>query len=51
MIGDTISDIRQGKLAEVQTAAVTWGFQPRELLARESPDVMLDDPTDLLNIG
>ena len=47
MIGDTAGDIRAGKEAGVRTAAVTWGFQPRDLLARESPDFILDGPDDL----
>ncbi len=48
MIGDAISDIRQGKLASVKTVAVTWGFQSRELLIAENPDHLADSPKDLL---
>jgi phosphoglycolate phosphatase len=50
MVGDAISDIRQGKLAKVKTVAVTWGFQSRELLIAENPDHLADTPTDLLTI-
>jgi phosphoglycolate phosphatase len=50
MIGDAISDIRQGKLAEVLTIAVSWGFQKRSLLEAELPDFIADAPNDLLNI-
>ena len=50
MIGDAVSDIRQGKQAGVRTAAVTWGFQNRDLLEREGPDVILDQPADLLTL-
>ena len=32
MIGDCVSDIRQGKIAGAKTIAVTWGFQSRRLL-------------------
>ena len=50
MTGDAISDIRQGKLAGVRTAAVTWGFQARELLAREEPDWIVDRPEQLVEL-
>jgi len=51
MIGDTVGDIRAGKEAGVRTAAVTWGFQPRELLLKESPDCVLDSPYELLGLA
>jgi phosphoglycolate phosphatase len=51
MVGDAISDVRQGKLAGVRTVAVTWGFQARELLEQESPDIVIDSPKDLLRIA
>jgi phosphoglycolate phosphatase len=38
MIGDAISDIREGKRAGVRTAAVTWGYQPERVLAAEQPE-------------
>jgi phosphoglycolate phosphatase len=50
MVGNAISDIRQGKLAKVKTVAVTWGFQSRELLIAENPDHLADTPTDLLTL-
>ena len=50
MIGDAISDIRQGKLARVKTVAVTWGFQSRALLAAESPDFIVETPEELLTV-
>lgn len=50
MIGDSISDIRQGKLAQVQTVAVTWGFQNQALLKKENPYFIIDKPRDLLRI-
>ncbi len=50
MIGDAMSDIRQGKLAKVKTVAVTWGVQARELLAAESPDHLVDEPEALLTV-
>jgi len=38
MIGDAVSDIRSGKSLGVYTVAVTWGFQPEQMLVREEPD-------------
>jgi phosphoglycolate phosphatase len=51
MVGDAISDVRQGKLAGVRTVAVTWGFQERELLEQEAPDFVINNPKDLLKIA
>ena len=51
MIGDSVSDIRYAKKAGVQSIAATWGYQSRELLAREGPDYIVesvDELTDLL---
>jgi phosphoglycolate phosphatase-like HAD superfamily hydrolase len=50
MIGDAISDIRQGKRAGVRTIAAAWGFQRRDFLLAEAPDFMADEPADLLEI-
>lgn len=44
MVGDCVSDIREGKMAGVKTIAVTWGFQNRELLQSESPDYVAERP-------
>ncbi len=44
MVGDSISDIRQGKLAGVRTVATTWGWQSRPRLMAERPDVIFDKP-------
>ncbi len=50
MVGDAISDIRQGKAAGVMTIAVSWGFHDRELLLRENPDYLTDSPEELLEL-
>lgn len=50
MVGDSIFDIRSGKNAAVTTAAVGWTIKGREALEKESPDYILDDMGDLLNI-
>ena len=48
MVGDAVSDIRHGKAAKVKTIGVSWGFQSRELLSGEAPDVLVDSPQQLL---
>lgn len=50
MVGDAMSDIRQGKLAGVCTVAVTWGFQSKQLLLTERPDYIVNHPADLLSL-
>lgn len=50
MIGDAVSDIRQGKAASVKTVAVSWGFQSKDLLQREGPDFLVDSPQELLQL-
>lgn len=50
MVGDAISDIRQGKRAGALTVGVAWGFQQRELLAAEQPEYLVDHVDDLLAV-
>jgi len=50
MIGDSRSDIVQGKLAKARTIAVTWGFQPELTLKAEAPDAVAHSPEELLAI-
>ncbi len=49
MVGDSISDIRQGKLAGVHTMAVTWGWQSRARLVAEQPDAIFDEPGAIMD--
>ena len=48
MVGDAVSDVRQGQLAGVRTVAAAWGMQRRELLVAAGPDFIADQPADLL---
>jgi phosphoglycolate phosphatase len=50
MIGDAVSDIRQGKVAGVNTIAVLWGYQDRDLLKLENPTYIVDAPKALLTL-
>ena len=46
--GDGVPDVQMARAAGCRVAAVTWGYAPRELLAAESPDWIVDAPADLL---
>ena len=50
MIGDAVSDIRQGKLAGVKTVAVSWGFQSQKRLLQEAPDLIAKTPQHLAEL-
>jgi phosphoglycolate phosphatase len=50
MVGDARSDIREGRAAGVQTVAVAWGYQPREVLLAEDPDFLVERPEELVAI-
>jgi phosphoglycolate phosphatase len=50
MVGDAVSDVRQGKAAGIMTIVVDWGFHARELLEREKPDYLASSPDELLKI-
>lgn len=47
-IGDSIYDIITGKNAGMKTLAVTWGYQPKELLISEEPDFVADSPSQII---
>ncbi len=48
---DTAGDIREAKEAGVKTVAVTWGWHPRSRLERALPDVIVDEPKNLLDLA
>jgi HAD superfamily hydrolase (TIGR01509 family) len=47
IVGDSVTDVRAGKSAGAMTVAVLSGLFSREELTRESPDLILDDATEL----
>lgn len=47
MIGDSVSDIRYAKKAGVQSIAVTWGWQSRDILSEENPDHIVKSVSEL----
>lgn len=48
-VGDTTYDVREAKRAKVRSAAVCQGYHPRERLALEEPDLLLERLSDLKN--
>ena len=49
-VGDAPFDIQAAKAAEVRAVAVSWGgIHPRERLAGERPDAIVDHPIEVLD--
>ena len=49
-IGDTATDMKTGKSAELYTVGVLWGFRTRDELENNGADVVISHPLELLNI-
>jgi phosphoglycolate phosphatase len=50
LVGDGLPDVRLARAAGCPVAAVTWGYTPRETLAAERPDWLVDEPGELLRL-
>lgn len=50
MVGDSASDIEEGKVVGVFTVATPWGFQPLSTLNAAGPDLFAFAPGELLHI-
>ncbi|PIE72882.1 MAG: hypothetical protein CSA20_05275 [Deltaproteobacteria bacterium] len=48
-VGDSEVDIQTGKNANMQTIAVSWGYQPLDRLEANRPDYLIHQPKDLLD--
>ena len=48
MIGDAVSDIYAAQAAGIRSIAVSWGHQSRGKLSQAGPDLIVDEPGDLL---
>jgi phosphoglycolate phosphatase len=46
--GDETRDIKAARKAGVFSGAVSWGFNSRQALADRKPDMLIDDPVELL---
>jgi len=49
-IGDEFRDIKACKKAKIRIIAVTWGYDPKELLIKGKPDFIADTPAEMTNI-
>ena len=50
MVGDSVSDIREAKLAGVTSVAVTWGYHSEQKLVREGPDYLVHAPQEIAEL-
>jgi len=48
-VGDEVRDIAAAQAAGIDVAAVTWGVNSRNLLAQQSPTLLIDRPEQLLD--
>jgi phosphoglycolate phosphatase len=49
-VGDETRDIEASKKANIKVIAVTWGFNAPEILARQNPDFLIHQPSELLPV-
>ena len=49
-IGDSEVDIRTAQNSGMTSVAVSWGFRSKQALAECAPDVIIDHPSELLEI-
>jgi phosphoglycolate phosphatase len=49
-VGDEVRDVEAARAAGVAVAAVAWGFNAAELLARHGPDHLVEEPRQLLGL-
>jgi len=47
-IGDEQRDIETGKRLKIKTVAITWGYDSRNRLLKEKPDLIVNKPEELL---
>jgi phosphoglycolate phosphatase len=51
LVGDGLPDVRLARAAGCRAAAVTWGYTPRDALADERPEWVIDRPASLLQLA
>jgi len=49
-VGDETRDIEAAKRSKVKAIAVSWGFNSKEVLAKQNPDFLIDSPSQLLEV-
>jgi phosphoglycolate phosphatase len=48
-VGDEVRDIDASHNSGIKIAAVTWGYNSKEILEFNNPDMIVKDPKELLN--
>ena len=49
-VGDETRDIESAKKSRVIAIAVSWGFNTKEVLMKQNPDYLIEQPSDLIDI-
>ncbi len=49
-VGDEVRDIEACRKVGIKIAAVTWGFNTEDVLSKNKPDYLINQPADLLKI-
>jgi phosphoglycolate phosphatase len=49
-IGDEVRDVEAAKKAEINSIAVTWGYESKELLKKANPDLLVERPQQLSKV-
>jgi phosphoglycolate phosphatase-like HAD superfamily hydrolase len=50
VVGDGLPDMRFARALRARSAAATWGYVGRELLAAERPTWIVDSPMQLVEL-
>ncbi|MEA5570326.1 HAD-IA family hydrolase [Calothrix sp. UHCC 0171] len=49
-VGDETRDVEASKKANIKVVAVTWGFNSYEVLSRQKPNFLINQPQELLDV-
>jgi phosphoglycolate phosphatase-like HAD superfamily hydrolase len=49
-VGDETRDIEAARKSNIKAIAVTWGFNSKQVLAEQSPDFLIHQPNDLIEV-
>jgi phosphoglycolate phosphatase-like HAD superfamily hydrolase len=49
-IGDEVRDIEAARKANIKSVAVSWGYNSQEVLAKNSPDMLFSNPSELSSL-
>lgn len=50
-IGDETRDVRAARLAFIRPVSVSWGFNTRDILKKQRPTYLVDQPAQLLELS